>query len=147
MKGGLIGVAVVVTLIGGLTYGLSTWEANKARRQEELCKVAQEHLKTIEIQARAMAAGLSVQDYAEAEKAEVGKLINALDSAKTKEEVETVISQHSATVQAQVAATDAEVRSRGDQPFLGQQLKEQRITTDVKLEIQRAEKAVSTACH
>nr|WP_178132046.1 hypothetical protein [Pseudomonas sp. C2B4] len=133
-------------MVGGLTYGLSTWEASKNRRQEELCKVAQEHLKTIEIQARAMAAGLSVEDYAEAEKAEVGKLINALDTAKTKEEVETVISEHSATVQAQVAATDAEVKSRGDQPFLGQQLKEQRITTDVKQEIQRAEKAVSTAC-
>ncbi|NUU37334.1 hypothetical protein [Pseudomonas sp. C2B4] len=146
MKGGFIGIAVVATLVGGLTYGLSTWEASKNRRQEELCKVAQEHLKTIEIQARAMAAGLSVEDYAEAEKAEVGKLINALDTAKTKEEVETVISEHSATVQAQVAATDAEVKSRGDQPFLGQQLKEQRITTDVKQEIQRAEKAVSTAC-
>jgi hypothetical protein len=146
VKGGLIGVAVVVTLMGGLTYGLSTWEANKTQRQDELCKVAQERLKSIEIQARAMAAGLSVKDYAEAEKAEVGKLINALDTAKTNEEVESVISQHSATVQAQVAATDAEVKSRGDQPFLGQQLKEQRITTDVKQEIQRAEKAVSTAC-
>ncbi|PAM84925.1 hypothetical protein CES87_04055 [Pseudomonas sp. ERMR1:02] len=93
-----------------------------------------------------MAAGLSVEGYAEAEKAEVGKLIHALDTAQTKEEVEAVITKHSATVEAQVAATDAEVKSRGDQPFLGQQFKEQRITTDVKQEIQRAEKAVTTAC-
>lgn len=146
MKGRLIGATVVVFLVGALAYGLSTWEASKDRRQDELCKVAQEHLKTVQIQARAMAAGLSVEGYAEAEKAEVGKLINALDTANTKEEVEAVITEHSATVQAQVAATDAEVKSRGDQPFLGQQRKEQRITTDVKQEIQRAEKAANTAC-
>lgn len=146
MKGRLIGATVVVAFVGALAYGLSNWEASKNRRQDELCEVAQKHLKAVEIQARAMAAGLSVEGYAEAEKAEVGKLIHALDTAKTKEEVETVISEHSATVQAQVAATDAEVKSRGDQPFLGQELKEQRITTDIKQEIQRAEKAVSTAC-
>ncbi|MGE8064646.1 hypothetical protein [Pseudomonas sp. NPDC089569] len=146
MKGSLIGASVVTVFAGLLAYGLSTWEVSKNARQEEVCKVAQEHLKSVEIQARAMAAGLSVEGYAEAEKAEVGKLIHALDTANTKEEVEAVISQHSATVEAQVAATDAEVKSRGDQPFLGQQLKEQRITTDVKQEIQRAEKAVSTAC-
>ncbi|MCW8274956.1 hypothetical protein IMF27_03970 [Pseudomonas sp. PCH199] len=146
MKGRLIGATVIVAFAGALAYGLNTWEASKNRRQEELCKVAQEHLKTVEIQARAMAAGLSVEGYAEAEKAEVGKLIHALDTAQTKEEVEAVITKHSATVEAQVAATDAEVKSRGDQPFLGQQFKEQRITTDVKQEIQRAEKAVTTAC-
>lgn len=146
MKGRLIGATVVVAAVGVLAYGLSTWEASKNQRQDELCKVAQEHLKTIEIQARAMAVGLSVEGYAEAEKAEVGKLIHALDNAKNTEEAEAVITEHSATVEAQVAATDAEVKSRGDQPFLGQQLKEQRITTDVKQEIQRAEKAVTTAC-
>ena len=146
VKGRLIGATVVVAVVGVLAYGLSTWEASKNQRQDELCKVAQEHLRAIEIQARAMAVGLSVEGYAEAEKAEVGKLIHALDNAKNKEEAEAVISEHSATVEAQVAATDAEVKSRGDQPFLGQQLKEQRITTDVKQEIQRAEKAVTTAC-
>lgn len=146
MKGSLIGATVGVIFVGAMAYGLSVWETGKNQRQAELCKVAQEHLKTVEIEARAMATGLSVEGYAEAEKAEVGKLIHALDSAQTKEEVEEVISQHSATVQAQVAATDAEVKSRGDQPFLGQHLKEQRITTDVKQEIQRAEKAVTTAC-
>ena len=146
VKGRLIGATVVVAVVSVLAYGLSTWEASKNQRQDELCKVAQEHLKAIEIQARAMAVGLSVEGYAEAEKAEVGKLIHALDNAKNKEEAEAVISEHSATVEAKVAATDAEVKSRGDQPFLGQQLKEQRITTDVKQEIQRAEKAVTTAC-
>lgn len=146
MRDRLIGAAVTVACVGALAYGLSNWQDSKNRRQDELCHVAQEHLKGVQIQARAMAAGLSVEGYAEAEKAEVGKLIHALDTANTKEEVEAVISEHSATVEAKVAATDAEVRSRGEQPFLGQQLKEQRITTDVKQEIQRAEKAVSTAC-
>jgi hypothetical protein len=146
VKGRLIGATAVLVFVGALSYGFNTWEASKNQRQEELCKVAREHLKSVEIQARAMAAGLSVEGYAEAEKAEVGKLITALDTAKTKEEVEAVISEHSATVEAQVAATDAEVKSKGDQPFLGQQLKEQRITIDVKQEIQRAEKAVTTAC-
>lgn len=146
MKGRLIGATVAVTLVGALAYGFSVWETIKDQRQDELCRVAQEHLKSVQIQARAMAAGLSVEGYAEAEKAEVGKLINALDTANTKEEVEAVITEHSATVQAQVAATDAEVKSRGDQTFLGQQRKEQRITVDVKQEIQRAEKAAATAC-
>ncbi|MGY2257465.1 hypothetical protein [Pseudomonas sp. REP124] len=146
MKGRLIGAAVLMTCACGLGYGFSTWQDSKSRRQDELCHVAQEHLKGVEIQARAMAAGLSVEGYAEAEKDDVGKLIHALDTANTKEEVEAVISEHSATVEAKVAATDAEVKSRGEQPFLGQQRKEQRITTDVKQEIQRAEKAVSTAC-
>ncbi|VVP83128.1 hypothetical protein PS918_02509 [Pseudomonas fluorescens] len=146
MKGRFIGATVVVAFVVAVAYGFSTWEASKDPRQDKLCEVAQEHLKTVQIQARAMAAGLSVEGYAEAEKAEVGNLISALDTAKTKEEVETVISEHSDKVQAQVAATDAEVKSRGDQTFLGQQRKEQRITTDVKQEIQRAEKAVITAC-
>lgn len=146
MKGKMIGIAVVVTFGAAVIYGFNIWEVSKNPRQDELCKVAQEHLKAVEIQARAMATGLSVEGYAEAETAEVGKLIHALDTAQTKEEAEAVIMAHAATIQAQVAATDAEVRSRGDQPFLVQQLKEQRITTDVKLEIQRAEKAVSTAC-
>lgn len=146
MKGKFIGIAVVVTLVATEIYVFSAWEVSKNRQQDELCKVAREHLKALEIQARAMATGLSIEGYAEAENNEVVKLITALDTAKTKEEAEAVITEHSATVQAQVAAADAEVKSRGDQPFLVQQLKAQRITTDVKLGIQRAEKAVRTAC-
>jgi hypothetical protein len=146
VKGKFIGIAVVVTLVATEIYVFSAWEVSKNRQQDELCKVAREHLKALEIQARAMATGLSIEGYAEAENNEVVKLITALDTAKTKEEAEAVITEHSATVQAQVAAADAEVKSRGDQPFLVQQLKAQRITTDVKLGIQRAEKAVRTAC-
>lgn len=146
MKGKLLGTGVIMSCVASVIYGFTTWEASNSRRQDELCKIAQERLKAAEIQARAMATGLSVEGYAEAEKTEVGRLIAALDTAKTREEAEAVITEHSATVQAQVAATDAEVKSRGDQPFLVQQLKKQRITTDVKLEIQRAEKAVKTAC-
>lgn len=146
MKGKMIGTAVAATFMAAVVYGFSTWEVSKNPRQDELCKVAREHQKAVEIQARAMATGLSVEGYAEAEKAQVGKLIHALDTAQTREEAEAVIMEHSATIQAQVAATDAEVKTRGNQPFLVQQLKKQRITTDVKLEIQRAEKAVSIAC-
>jgi hypothetical protein len=146
VKGKMIGTAIVMTFAGAVMYGFNTWETKVSLPQNDLCKVAQEHLKNIEIQARAMATGLSVEGYAEAEKVEVGRLIHALDTAKNPEEAEAVITHHSATIQAKVAATDAEVKSRGDQPFLVQQFKPQRITTDVKLEIQRAEKAVSIAC-
>nr|WP_306669920.1 hypothetical protein [Pseudomonas sp. SbOxS1] len=142
----MIGTAIAMTFGAAVIYGFSSSGASKDRLEDGMCKVAKEHLKAVEIQARAMATGLSVEGYAEAEATEVGKLINALDTAKTKEEAEAVIMEHSVNVEAKVAATDAEVKSRGDQPFLVQQLKEQRITTDVKLEIQRAEKAVRTAC-
>jgi hypothetical protein len=52
-----------------------------------------------------MATGLSIESYTEAENNEVGKLINALETAKIKEEAEAVITEHSATVKAQVDAT------------------------------------------
>jgi hypothetical protein len=146
VKGRLIVGIVTMTIVGTVGYRLITWQLMENRQQAEQCKVAQQHLKTLEVQARAMAAGLTVEGYAQAEEVEVGKLVQALDTAKNEKEVDAVISEHSAAVEAQIAATDAEVKSQGEQPFLGQQLKEQRITTDVKQEIQRAEKAVSAAC-
>lgn len=146
MKGRLVAATATIVTVCVTMYGFNTWRETQTQRQETLCKLAQEQLKTVETQARAMAAGLSVEGYAEAEKSEVGKLVSALDGAKNEQEVNAVIDQHAASVEAQVAATDAEVKSRGDQPFLGQQRKEQRITTDVKQEYQRAEKAVATAC-
>ncbi|AWM95202.1 hypothetical protein DJ564_19145 [Pseudomonas sp. 31-12] len=93
-----------------------------------------------------MAAGLSVDAYAEAEKAEVGKLVSSLDNAKNDAEVEAVIDAHAAELQAQDAATDAELKNQGSQQFLEQKFKEQRISTDIKQEIERAEKAVADAC-
>ncbi|MNG17857.1 hypothetical protein D3C84_1018760 [compost metagenome] len=89
---------------------------------------------------------MSVEAYAEAEKAEAGKLVQALDTAKNVAEVDAVIDQHSAAIEKQIHAEDAEVKSRGEQKFLGQERKEQRITTDMKQEIQRAEKAVADDC-
>ncbi|MBV6822131.1 hypothetical protein KUF73_04230 [Pseudomonas sp. PD9R] len=135
-----------MTILGAVGYRLITWHLMENQQQEEQCKVAQQHLKTLQVQARAMASGLTVEGFTEAEEADVNKLVSALDTAKDEKEVDAVISEHSAAVEAQIAATDAEVKSQGDQPFLGQQRKEQRITTDVKQEIQRAEKAVSAAC-
>ena len=146
LKGTLIGATVAIATLCVVMYGFNTWKVAQSQRQEALCAVAQQHMKTVEAQARAMAAGLSVEGYAKAEEAEVGKLVSALDTAKNEKEVDAVIEEHAASVEAQVAATDAEVKSRGEQPFLGQQRKEQRITTDVKQEIQRAEKAVATEC-
>lgn len=147
MKGKFLGAAATLAIMGAVSYGLSTWEASENPQRSELCKTAQQRVKALEIQARALAAGLSVDGYAEAEKAEVGRLVHALDTAGNEQEVEAVINAHAATVEAQVAASDAEVRSRGDQLFLEQRLKEQRIPDDVKQQLKRAEKALATACN
>jgi len=146
MKAKLLGVAVTVVVIGTAVYGLNTWKTLQSERQEAVCTLARQHLKDLEVQARALAAGLSVEAYAEAEKAEAGKLVSALDTAKNEAEVDAVIDQHSAAIEKQIHAEDAEVKSRGEQKFLGQERKEQRITTDMKQEIQRAEKAVADDC-
>lgn len=146
MKVQLLGVAATIIIIGSTVYGFNNWKAQQSQRQEAVCALARQHLKDLEVQARALAAGLSVEAYAEAEKAEAGKLVSALDTAKNEAEVDAVIDQHSAAIEAQIHAEDAEVKSRGEQKFLGQERKEQRITTDMKQEIQRAEKAVADDC-
>lgn len=146
MKGKWLGVALALIVVGAGTYGLNRWERVESQRQAAVCKANQEHLKNLETQVRAMTAGLSVEAYAEAEKAEAGKLVEALDTARNEAEVNAVIDEHSAAIEAQIDAEDAEVKSRGNQPFLGQELKKQRITTDIKQELKRAEKAVADAC-
>jgi hypothetical protein len=146
VKGKLLSVALTVAVVGAGLYGLNRWEQVENQRQTAVCTANQEHLKNLETQVRAMTAGLSVEAYAEAEKAEAGKLVQALDTARNEAEVNAVIDEHSAAIQKQIVAEDAEVKSRGDQPFLGQELKKQRITTDIKQELIRAEKAVADAC-
>jgi hypothetical protein len=146
VKGKLLGVALTLVVVGAGTYGLNRWERVENQRQAAVCKANQEHLKDLETQVRAMTAGLSVEAYAEAEKAEAGKLVRALDTARNEAEVNAVIDEHSAAIEKQIVAEDAEVKSRGEQPFLGQELKKQRITTDIKQELIRAEKAVAEAC-
>lgn len=141
-----MGTVLALLVAGAAIYGANTWKRVESQRQETVCKAAEQHLKTLETQARAMAAGLSVEAYAEAEKAEAGKLVQALDTAKDAAEVDAVIDQHATTIEKQIVAEDAEVESRGEQPFLGQELKKQRIPTDVKQEFKRAEKAVTDAC-
>jgi hypothetical protein len=147
VKSKLLGAALTAFVVGAGLYGLNRWEQVENQRQEAVCKANQDHLKDLETQVRAMTAGLTVEAYAEAEKAEAGKLVRALDTARNEAEVNAVIDEHSAAVQAQIVAEDAEVKSQGDQPFLGQELKKQRITTDIKQELKRAEKAVADACN
>ncbi|WP_442966031.1 hypothetical protein [Pseudomonas sp. Root562] len=142
----MLGVALTLIVVGAASYGLNRWERVENQRQAAVCKANQEHLKNLETQVRAMTAGLSVEAYAEAEKAEAGKLVRALDTARNEAEVNAVIDEHSAAIEKQIVAEDAEVKSRGEQPFLGQELKKQRITTDIKQELIRAEKAVADAC-
>lgn len=146
MKGKLMATAATLLVVGAAIYGLHTWEHIQSQRQETVCKAAREHLNRLETQTRALASGLTVEAYAEAEKAEAGQLVLALDTAKNAAEVDAVIDKHAAAIEAQITAEDAEVQSRGEQPFLGQELKKQRIPTDVKQEYKRAEKAVAETC-
>jgi hypothetical protein len=76
----------------------------------------------------------------------VAKLVNALDTANNDAEVKAVIDAHAAQLEAKNAATDAELKNQGGQVFLEQQLKKQRITTDIKQQIKRTQKAVTEAC-
>lgn len=141
-----MGVAFTLAVIGVTTYGFMEWKAVETERQNLVCKAAQQNLETLEIRTRSMAAGLSVEAYAEAETAEVDKLVRALDTATNDVEVETAVDAHAAGLQAQLTATDAVLKNQGSQKFLEQQLKKQRIPTDLKQEIIRAEKAVTDAC-
>lgn len=142
----MMGAAITIVVVGVTTHALMEWKAVESQRQITVCKAAQQHMETLEIQTRAMAAGLSVEGYADAEKEEAGKLITALDAANNDAEVQTVINSHAAELESKDAAVDAELKNRGSQVFLEQQLKKQRISPDIKQEINRAEKAVAEAC-
>ncbi|MBV4467220.1 hypothetical protein KVG95_28300 [Pseudomonas sp. SWRI79] len=146
MKGWLIGGTICMAVIGAFIYGVSAWEAIENQKRDALCSVARQHVEVLETRARAMAAGLSVEAYAEAEDAEVAALIYALDAATTDAEVDAVIEAHAAMIETQITARAAEVDARGDQLFLEQRLIKQRIPTDFKQEIKRAEKAVRVVC-
>ncbi|WP_311198935.1 hypothetical protein [Pseudomonas frederiksbergensis] len=146
VKGRMMGAAITIVVMGVTTQAFMEWKAVESQRRIAACEVAQQHMENLEIQTRAMAAGLSVDGYAEAEKTEAGKLIKALDTASNEAEVEAVIDAHAAELKSQEASTDAEVKSQGSQLFLEQQLKKQRISPDIKQEIKRAEKARSDAC-
>ena len=146
MRGRLIGATVFITLVGVTTHKLMEWKSIENERRETVCKASQQHLQTLETRARAMAAGLSIEAYVEAENTEVAKLVNALDTANNDAEVEAVIDAHAAQLEAKNAVSDAELKNQGSQVFLEQQLKKQRITTDLKQKIKRTEKAVNEVC-
>ncbi|KAA0980445.1 hypothetical protein [Pseudomonas sp. ANT_H12B] len=145
MQRSLIG-GIAIAIVGAMTYLLVQWEAADSQRHDALCGQAQQSLKGVEIRARALAAGLSLDAYAKDEEAKVAALIRALDAAKNEAEVDAVIEAHAAAIEAQDAVIDAEVDTRGDQKFLEQRLVKQRIPVDVKQELQRAAKAVSVVC-
>jgi hypothetical protein len=135
MKRILIG-GITVAIIGTMTYGFFQWKIVESQKHDLLCGQAKQTLKGVEIRARALAAGLSVEAYGKAEE----------DAAKSDAEVDSVIEAHAATIEAEDAAIDAQVDTRGDQTFLEQRLVKQRIPVDVKQELQRAAKAVSVMC-
>ncbi|MHC8339855.1 hypothetical protein [Pseudomonas sp. HLT2-19-2] len=144
MKRILIG-GITVAIIGTMTFGFFQWKVAENHQHEVLCGEAKQALKGVEIRARALAAGLSVDAYGKAEEDEVATLISALDAA-TSDEVDSVIEAHAAAIEAVDAAINAEVDTRGDQTFLEQRLVKQRIPVDVKQELQRAAKAVNVTC-
>ncbi|MBK5355578.1 hypothetical protein JFU37_24135 [Pseudomonas sp. TH41] len=146
MRGQLIGTAITLAVMGITAHVFMDWRAGESERRDAACKAAHQHVESLEVRARAMAAGLSVEAYAEAENADVGKLVRALDSANNVAEVEAVIDAHAAELKAQDAAADAQLKNQGSQLFLEQKLIKQRITTDIKQEIERAAKAVTDAC-
>jgi acylphosphatase len=138
--------AITLAIISTMTVGLLQWRAVAKQNQEDSCSEARHALKGVEIRARALAAGMTVEAYANAEEAEVAKLIRALESANSPADVDSVMESHAAAIEAVDAPVEAEVDARGIQAFLEQRLKKQRIPVDVKQQLERAAKAVSITC-
>ncbi|TPG77996.1 hypothetical protein [Pseudomonas mandelii] len=137
---------ITLAIIGTMTFGLLQWRAVEKQNQDMSCNEAKYALKGVEIRARALAAGMTVEAYANAEEEEVTKLISALEGANSDADIDSVIESHAAAIKAEDAAVEAEVDARGDQAFLEQRLKKQRIPVDVKQQLERAAKAVSLTC-
>ncbi|WP_131108268.1 hypothetical protein [Pseudomonas sp. Sample_10] len=138
--------SLTLAIIGTITYGLLQWRAIDKQNQEFSFSEAKQTLKGVEIRARASAAGMTVEAYANAEEEEVAKLISALEGATSATDIDSVMESHAAAIKAEDAAVEAEVDARGDQAFLEQRLKKQRIPVDVKQQLERAAKAVSITC-
>ncbi|MHC8314283.1 hypothetical protein [Pseudomonas sp. LB3P31] len=139
-------VGLVVAAVGVLSYQLIQWKVADSQKKAALCVDAKQTMQNLEIRARALASGLTVEAYAKAEADEVAALIEALDAARDDAEVNAVIDAHAAVLEAKGAAIDAQVGTGGDQTFLEQRLVKQRIPVDVKQELRRTAKAVSDAC-
>ncbi|QJI41091.1 hypothetical protein HKK52_09220 [Pseudomonas sp. ADAK2] len=145
MKRILIGT-LTLAIIGTMTYELLQWRAIDKQNQEFSCSEAKQTLKGVEIRARALASGMTVEAYASAEEVEVAKLISALEGAKSAADIDSIMESHAATIKAEDAAVEAEVEARGDQAFLEQRLLKQRIPIEIKQQLKRAAKAVSLTC-
>jgi len=138
---------LVIAMVGVLSFQLIHWQVADSRKKAALCEDAKQAMKNLEIRARALASGLTVEAYAKAEADEVAALIEQLDAAHNDAEVDAVIDAHAAALEAKGAAIDAQVGTGGDQTFLEQRMVRQRIPVDVKQELRRAAKAVNDACH
>jgi hypothetical protein len=139
-------IGLTLAIIGAMTFGLLQWRAVEKQNQDISCNEAKYALKGVEIRARALAAGMTVEAYANAEEEEVTKLINALEGANSVADIDSIIESHAAALEAEDAAVDAEVNTRGDQAFLEQRFEKQRIPVDLKQQLERAAKAVSLIC-
>lgn len=137
---------ITLAMVGTLTYSLLQWHEVQNHTQELRCGEARKTLKGVEVRARALAAGLTVDAYAKAEEEDVAKLVGALDAARSDVEIDSVMESHATAIGVEDAAIDAEVDSRGNQVFLEQTLRKQRIPADVKQELERAAKAVRLTC-
>jgi hypothetical protein len=138
---------LVIAMVGVLSFQVIHWQVADSLKKAALCEDAKQTMKNLEIRARALASGLTVEAYAKAEADEVAALIKQLDAARNDAEVNAVIDAHAAALEAKGAAVDEQVETAGDQTFLEQRLVRQRIPVDVKQELRRAAKAVSEACH
>ncbi|MCY1424020.1 hypothetical protein D3C76_659810 [compost metagenome] len=105
MKRILIG-AITLAIIGMMTYDMLQWRAVEKQYQDVSCNEAKHALKGVEIRARALAAGMPVEAYANAEEKEVAKLINALEGAASDADIDTVVESHAAAIEAENAAVD-----------------------------------------
>lgn len=139
--------AITLAMIGTTTYGLIQWRAAEKYNQDVLCTETKHVLNGVEIRARALAAGMTVEAYAGAEEVEVAKLISALEGATSVTEIDKVMENHAAAIEAEDDAIEAEVNARGNQAFLEQRLMKQRIPVDVKQQLERAAKAVNLSCN
>ena len=84
-------MGVSLLAVGVVSFALLQWIVVVPPRHDALCSDARQALKGVEIRARAMAAGLSLDDYTQEEEAKVAALIRALDSAHSEAEVNAVI--------------------------------------------------------
>ncbi|MCK1789192.1 hypothetical protein [Pseudomonas violetae] len=100
---------LVIAMVGVLSFQVIHWQVADSLKKAALCEDAKQTMKNLEIRARALASGLTVEAYAKAEADEVAALIKQLDAARNDAEVNAVIDAHAAALEAKGAAVDEQV--------------------------------------